>query len=270
MAVYAVGDIQGCVLPFEELLEKIGFDPEIDKVWVTGDIVNRGPDSLSALRLVKKFSQSISIVLGNHDLHLLAIAQKIRRSRRGDTIKPILKAADGEELLDWLRHQPLVHIDTDLNTLMVHAGVYPGWSRKELINYAAEVEKILRSEDFPELLKNMYGRKPVQWSEQLEGWDRYRFIVNCLTRMRYCGKNGKLNFSQKGPLGSQRQKLIPWFEHEQMKCKKWRIVFGHWSALGFFQKDNVISLDSGCVWGGKLTAVRLDAPSPVPHWQLDC
>ena len=270
MAVYAIGDIQGCVLEFEELLEKIEFDPGSDQIWITGDIINRGPNSLEALRLAKKFTNCIFTVLGNHDLHLLAVANKIRRSRAGDTIKPILEAPDRDELLHWLRHQPLVHVDKNLKTLMIHAGVYPGWSKKQLVSYAAEVESILQSDDYSHLLKNMYGNKPVLWTKSLKGWDRYRFIINTLTRMRFCNKNGELNFTQKGKPDSRNTRLVPWYEHEKIKCSKWRIVFGHWSALGYFQKNNIISLDSGCVWGGKMTAVRLDSTFQAPYWQLDC
>jgi len=270
MAVYAIGDIQGCALSFEELLEKIDFDPDTDRVWVCGDIVNRGPDSLQALRLVKQLGSSAITVLGNHDLHLLSVSEKIRRSRAGDTVKPILKAPDRDELLHWLRHQPLVHADKEIKTMMVHAGVYPGWSRKQVQKYAGEVQVVLQGKDYRELLKNMYGRKPVKWSESLTGWERYRFIINSLTRMRYCDKKANLNFTQKGRPGSQPKRLYPWYEHPEMKCQSWRIVFGHWSSLGYFQNRQLISLDSGCVWGGKLTAVRFDLAAHAPCWQLNC
>lgn len=270
MATYAVGDIQGCALAFEELLEKCQFDPSTDTVWVCGDIVNRGPHSLDALRLIKSLGRSAITVLGNHDLHLLAVDAKLRRSRPDDTLNPILKAPDRDELIHWLRHQPLIHCDPSIRTLMVHAGVYPGWTKKQLVSRANEVQKILRSDDYVSLLKNMYRHKPDKWDKNLAGWERYRFIVNALTRMRFCDKKAKLNFSQKGPPGSQPKSLKPWFEHPDLKCQSWRIVFGHWSALGYLQQKNIISLDSGCVWGGKLTLVQLDADYPTPIWQLNC
>jgi bis(5'-nucleosyl)-tetraphosphatase (symmetrical) len=270
VAVYAIGDIQGCVLPFEELLEKLEFDPETDQLWVTGDLVNRGPDSLQTLRLVRRLGDCVTAVLGNHDLHFLAIVERIRRVRQGDTLKKLLKAPDIEELAQWMRHLPLAHCDKSLKTIMVHAGVYPGWKRKQLMGYAQEVESILRGEDYKKFLRKMYGRRPAKWNPDLGDWDRYRFIINTLTRMRYCDRKGNLNFTQNGPPGSQPRRYIPWFEHSRMKCRKWRIVFGHWSALGYLQRGNIISLDSGCVWGGKLTAIRLDGKYQAPCWQLEC
>jgi bis(5'-nucleosyl)-tetraphosphatase (symmetrical) len=270
MAEYAIGDIQGCALPLEELLEKLHFEPGRDRIWLTGDLVNRGPDSLQTLRFVRKLGSSAITVLGNHDLHFLAIAEKIRRNRSGDTLKQIRKAPDLEELVNWLRQQPLVHCDRKLRVIMVHAGIYPGWGRKQLIRYAREVEEKLQGKQYCDFLRRMYGKNPVQWNKNLKGWDRSRFITNSLTRMRYCNRKGMLNFSQKGPPGSQPGNLIPWYSHPGMRCKKWRIVFGHWSSLGYFQNKNIISLDSGCVWGGKLTAVRLDADYVAPYWQLKC
>jgi len=270
MAVYAIGDVQGCLLPLEELLEKLEFDPDRDRIWLTGDIVNRGPDSLQTLRLVKKLGQSAVMVLGNHDLHFLAVAEKVRRHRPNDTLKQFKKAPDLNELTSWLRQQPLVHCDKKLKTIMVHAGIYPGWSRKKLVRYAREVEQTIRGKNYRTFLDRMYGRSPLRWKENLDKWDRTRFITNCLTRMRYCDARGKLNFTQKGPPGSQPEKLMPWYEHPDMKCKKWRVVFGHWSSLGYSQTGNIISLDSGCIWGGKLTAVRLDSNFIAPSWQLNC
>ncbi len=257
-------------MPFEELLENIGFDPARDQLWLTGDLVNRGPKSLETLRLVKKLGQSVITVLGNHDLHFLAVAKKIRRSRAGDTFKQIRKAPDLDELTYWLRNQPLVHWDKKLKVIMTHAGVYPGWSRKQLIKNAQEVEKILRGDDFRELLRNMYGNTPRRWEDSLTGWKRSRFILNALTRMRYCDSRARLDFDIKGPPGKAHEKYMPWYKHPMMKCKKWRIVFGHWSSLGYMQRKNIISLDSGCVWGEKLTAVQLDAKYVAPCWQLNC
>jgi len=270
MAIYAIGDVQGCVLQLEELLEKIRFDQKADQLWLCGDIINRGPGSLETLRLVKDLGKSAICVLGNHDLHYLAVAEKIRRHRAGDTLKQVLKAPDREELTCWLRKRPLVHVNKEIKTIMVHAGVYPGWSKTQLVSYASEVEKIIRGKTYKKFLRKMYGKRPLKWNRELTGWDRCRFIINVLTRMRYCDKNKNLNFSQKGPPGTQYKKWMPWYLHPDHDLKNWRVVFGHWSSLGYRQNKNVISLDSGCVWGGRLTVVQLDAKYHAPHWQLDC
>ena len=274
MAVYAVGDVQGCVVALEEMLETLRFEPGRDRLWLTGDLVNRGSRSLETLRLIKQLGTSAVTVLGNHDLHLLAVAAGVRRHRRDDTLRPILRAPDCDELLHWLRHQPLVHWDkggeSGAKTLMVHAGVYPGWRRKTVAGHAAEIEALLRGENCRRFLKQMYGRSPSRWSPDLDKWQRARFITNALTRIRYCNHRGSLNFTHKGPLGSQPRRWMPWFEHPDRKCRKWRIVFGHWSALGFVQRDNIFGLDSGCVWGGALTAVRLDGEQAGKYWQLPC
>jgi bis(5'-nucleosyl)-tetraphosphatase (symmetrical) len=270
MAVYAIGDVQGCVLPLEELLEKLNFDSARDKLWLTGDLVNRGPDSLNTIRLVRKLDQSVISVLGNHDLHFLAVAEGIRCTRAGDTFEQLQNASDLEEIVYWMRHLPMVHCDKALKTIMTHAGVYPGWNRKQLISNAQLVEKELRGDNYRKFLKQMYGKDPVRWKKTLDGWDRLRFITNAITRMRYCDFRRNLDFVEKGRPGSQPDDLIPWYQHPEMRCKKWRLVFGHWSALGYFQQQNIVSLDSGCVWGGKLTAVRLDAEYIAPYWELDC
>ena len=282
MAIYAIGDIQGCALPFEALLEKLNFDPNKDKLWLTGDLVNRGPDSLRTLRLIKKLDNSIVTVLGNHDLHLLAVSEKIKRNCSEDTLEQFQKAPDRTELIAWLRQRPLVHCDEQLKIILVHAGVYPSWSRKQLVQYAKQVENKIQGNEYRNFLTQMYGKHPLRWEDCLTGWDRIRFITNALTRMRYCDSRGNLNFIHKGRPGSQPEKLMPWYNHPAMKCKKWRIVFGHWSSLGYVQNNNIIGLDSGCVWGGKLTAIRLDSDSASPPaaslasstslsvWQVDC
>ena len=270
MAVYAIGDIQGCALPLDRLLDKIRFDTSKDTLWLTGDLVNRGPHSVWTLRLIRSLGSHAVSVLGNHDLHLLAIAERKKRQRAGDTLTPILRAHDRDELLDWLRHRPLAHCDKSLQAIMVHAGVYPGWSRKKLRKYAGEVEAVIRGPDYREFLTNMYGRTPRKWHPDEQGWGRLRLITNILTRMRYCDRKGNLNFVQKGPEGRQPKRYIPWYKHPDLKCRKWRIVFGHWSAQGFFCRKNIISLDSGCVWGGKLTAIRLDGNKAGRYWQVKC
>ena len=270
MAVYAVGDIQGCASAFEKILTKIRFDPSRDQIWLCGDLVNRGPDSLAVLRTVRSLGDSAVTVLGNHDLHFLAVAEKIRRIRTDDTLKPILKAPDFEELVSWLRQRPLVYRDRKLKTIMVHAGVYPGWKRNQLMSYSKEIETILRGKKYTQFLGHMYGNQPDIWDKKLSGRERYRFIVNCLTRMRYCNQQGSLDFTQKGAPGTQGPIWIPWYMHPHRRIRNWRIVFGHWSTLGYLQYQNIISLDSGCVWGGQLTAVQLDADYIAPKWQVKC
>ena len=270
MAVYAVGDIQGCANAFARLLDKIAFDPARDRIWLCGDLINRGPDSLEVLRTVRGLGDSAVTALGNHDLHFLAIAAGIRRHREDDTLQAILKAPDLEDLLFWLRHRPLVHCDRELKTIMVHAGVYPLWKRSRLLDYAKEIETILRGAKYHRFLKRIYGNQPTVWDKNLAGQERYRFIINSLTRMRYCDSRGNLDFSQKGAPGTQEAQWIPWYMHPLRRIKKWRIVFGHWSTLGYLQYQNAISLDSGCVWGGQLTAVQLDADYIAPKWQVKC
>ncbi|MEA3292438.1 MAG: symmetrical bis(5'-nucleosyl)-tetraphosphatase, partial [Pseudomonadota bacterium] len=249
MAIYAVGDIQGCQTELEALLGKLDFQAGRDQIWFTGDLVNRGPHSLQTLRFARQLGDNAVTVLGNHDLHLLAVAEGLRRLKGADSMRPILSAPDRDELLHWLRHRPLAHADKSLRTLLVHAGVYVGWGRKKALRRAAEVEQMLRSDDYLELLRHMYGRKPTRWRKELKGWDRPRFIINAFTRMRYCDARGNLEYSCKGPPGSQAPGLAPWFRHPRRHCKKWRIVFGHWSSLGLIVMPKLISLDTGCVWG---------------------
>lgn len=262
MAVYAVGDIQGCYAELMALLEKVQFDESSDQLWLTGDLVNRGPESLRVLRFVRELNerrpQTAITVLGNHDLHLLAVAAGEGRQHRSDTLDEILAAPDRDELLDWLRHQPLLHHDERLNITLVHAGLPPQWSLAEAQKYAAEVEAALRSDNHQTFFSHMYGNHPDCWGESLAGWERLRFITNCFTRLRYCDENGKLDMQAKGAPGSQPAGYLPWFETDQRKTKHERIVFGHWSTLGLYQRDNVVSLDTGCLWGGELTAMRLE------------
>lgn len=260
MAIFAVGDVQGCCSELRQLVDKLPFDPSKDELWFVGDLVNRGPDSLGVLRFVRELGPAARTLLGNHDLHLLALALGNAVPVADDDLAPILAAADGAELVDWLRRQPLAHHDPNLNTLMVHAGVIPGWSGAETVARAREVEAVLQSDDCGAFLTAMYGSRPDRWSEALAGQDRLRFITNCLTRIRFVRVDESLDFDQKGPPGSQPPGLIPWFEIPGRASADLRIVFGHWSTLGFLQRPNLIGLDTGVVWGGKLTAVRLDAP----------
>jgi len=259
MAVYAIGDLQGCYDPFRKLLDKISFNPAEDTLWLTGDLVNRGPKSLKTLRFVRSLGSSTITVLGNHDLHFLALAAgTIRSGRRFDSLRKLLKASDCDELVDWLRRQPLAHYDRQLDTLLVHAGTHPQWSVKKTLARAAEVEAELQGDQYTSILEKMYGNTPAKWSGDLTGYKRLRFIINCLTRMRMLTSNMRLNFSHSGPPWPTRRNLVPWFEVADPAWSGTRIVFGHWSALGLIALPKLVSLDTGCVWGRQLTCVRLD------------
>jgi bis(5'-nucleosyl)-tetraphosphatase (symmetrical) len=262
MATYAIGDIQGCYDDLQHLLENIKFDPEQDYLWFAGDLVNRGPKSLEVLRFIKALGDRAITVLGNHDLHLLAVWQHTHRHfKSNDTLQSILNAEDGTELLEWLRHQPLMHYDKALNYSMVHAGLPPQWSIKKALKRAQEVESVLRGEQFRDFLENMYGNTPKRWKKSLEGWDRLRFIVNCFTRLRYCSPKGKLQLIDKGHPGSQEEGYVPWFMVPDRKSRDDKIVFGHWSTLGLYLGHGVRSIDTGCLWGGALTALKIDNDS---------
>lgn len=263
MAVYAIGDLQGCYDPFRKLLDKLRFDPESDTLWLTGDLVNRGPKSLKTLRFVRSLGDSTITVLGNHDLHLLALGSgQTRNGDRFEALRKTLRASDADELLDWLRHRPLAHYDESLKTLLVHAGTHPSWSVKKTLARAAEVEEALQGDNFSTLMEKMYGNAPTQWSGSLSGYKRLRFIINCLTRVRMLTAKGRLNHSHRGAPWGARKNLVPWFEFGEPAWSGHRIVFGHWSALGLIVLPGLISLDTGCVWGRQLTAVRLDKRIP--------
>jgi len=269
LAIYTIGDLQGCYDPFRRLLDKIRFDPDADRLWLTGDLVNRGPHSLKTLRFVKSLGDSAVTVLGNHDLHLLALGHDVRSSvSHFDSMWKVLGAADGEELIWWLRDRPLAHYDAAMNTLMVHAGVPPQWSVKKALRRAAEVEKKLRGGKHLWVLKHMYGNRPRRWSGSLSGAARTRFIINAFTRMRMIYPDGRLNFTHSGPPGRARKGMIPWYDARDPRWAGTRIVFGHWSALGLVVDARKVGVDTGCVWGRKLTAVRLDDSSEVT--QVKC
>lgn len=258
MAVYAIGDLQGCYDPFRRLLDKLKFNPDKDRLWLTGDLVNRGPKSLKTLRFVRSLGRSVKVVLGNHDLHLLAVAHGIGNSTdRFGSLAKILNADDRDELIDWLRRRPLVHFSKKLNTLLVHAGLPPQWSIRKTIERADEVESKLRSRSYEKFLARIYGDSPNRWSGDLRGNKRLRYIVNCLTRIRMIDKKGRLDFEHKGPPGSAKKGLRPWFEVEDPAWEGTRIVFGHWSALGLIINPDLICVDTGCLWGRQLTAVQL-------------
>lgn len=268
MAIYAIGDIQGCYEDLTNLLDKIKFNPSSDKLWFVGDLVNRGPDSLHALRFIKSLGESAQVVLGNHDLHLLAIYHGIKKNK-DNSIQDILDAPDCLELLNWLRQQPLLFHDIQTKFTMVHAGINPSWSLIEAQQYAKELENILSSDNYLDFLNHMYGDMPNEWSEKLTGWERLRFICNSFTRMRYCEVNGQLDFDFNGEPGSQDNNLTPWFDVNNRICKNEKIVFGHWSTLGYFQKQkslsipkNIFPTDTGCVWGGELSALKIEGNTP--------
>lgn len=263
MAVYAIGDLQGCYDPFRHLLDEIRFDPGEDTLWLTGDLVNRGPKSLKTLRFVKDLGDSVITVLGNHDLHLLALAAgMVRYGKRFNTLQNILKAPDSDELCDWLRHRPLAHYDKKLDTLLVHAGTYPSWTVKKTMARAAEVEAALQDAGYETLLGKMYGDQPNLWSGKLTGYKRLRFIINCLTRMRVLTRRGHLALSFSGAPWTARKNQTPWYLYPDAAWGDTRIIFGHWSALGLIVLPDLISVDTGCVWGRQLTAVRIDKRLP--------
>ena len=260
MATYAIGDIQGCYRELQQLLERIDFQPGRDRLWFAGDLVNRGPASLEVLRFIKNLGEDAVTVLGNHDLHLLAVWQnKHRHLKSNDTLRPILAADDRDELLHWLRGRPLMHDDAELGYSLVHAGLPPQWDRETALRCAGEVEEILQGAEFLGFLDHMYGNEPARWSSQLSGWARLRFSVNCFTRLRFCTADGTLDFREKGEPGSQATPLIPWFEVPGRRSAHMRIVFGHWSALGLYRGEGVYGIDTGCLWGDRLTALRLDS-----------
>jgi bis(5'-nucleosyl)-tetraphosphatase (symmetrical) len=256
VTIWAIGDIQGCFEPLRRLLERLEFDPARDRLWFTGDLVNRGPNSLETLRFVKNLGEAALTVLGNHDLHLLAVAAQQRKAHRHDTLHGVLDAPDTEELLDWLRRQPLLH--REAGWVLIHAGLPPQWDIETAQRLAREVESALQGPDCRAFFAEMYGDAPELWSEDLKGWARLRFITNCLTRMRYCDKKGRINLKEKGAPGTQPDRFLPWFAAPGRRSREARIVFGHWSTLGFYAGENCFGLDSGCLWGGELTALRLD------------
>lgn len=268
MAIYALGDVQGCYEPLQRLLEVVRFDPAQDTLWFAGDLINRGPHSLEVLRLVYSLGESAVVVLGNHDLTLLAVAEGFKEPRQKDTFLSVLDAADRDRLLTWLRRRPILHHDAQLGFTMVHAGLAPQWNLDQVLSCAAEVESALHGSDYRNFLAHMYGSEPRVWRDDLQGMERLRFIVNCLTRIRFCTAEGALSFDQKGPPGSQPDGLWPWFKVPGRRNADLNVIFGHWSSQGFYREPGIYALDSGCVWGNKLTALRLDGPEEV--YSVDC
>jgi bis(5'-nucleosyl)-tetraphosphatase (symmetrical) len=252
---YAIGDLQGCERELRALLARIGFSADRDRLWLVGDLVNRGPASLATLRLVRSLGDNAVVVLGNHDLHLLAVAYGAQRRRKSDTLDEVLAASDCDALLEWLITRPLAHAEG--RDLMVHAGVVPQWSVALTLELAQEVGAALRA-DPQAVFEHMYGDEPDRWSERLAGAERQRFVINVLTRLRLCTADGRIDTTMKGEPPPWPSPLRPWFEHQRASDDA-RIIFGHWSALGLVLRDGVVGLDTGCVWGGALTALDLDA-----------
>ena len=274
MATYAIGDIQGCYHSFQHLLERIDFNFSRDRLWLVGDIINRGSGSLETLRWIYRHQSAVTMVLGNHDLHALAVAEGFVFQHKHDTLQSILAAPDRAELLHWLRHQPMLHAADGY--LMVHAGLLPQWDVGQALALGAEVESALRDESYRDFLAHMYGNQPAGWDESLRGMDRLRLITNAMTRLRACTVDGQMDFRFKGELDDMPAGLMPWFEVPDRRSRNADIIFGHWSAMGLQRCLHLFALDSGCLWGGQLTALRLqdrqifqvdcdprDAPRPV-------
>lgn len=266
MAVYAIGDLQGCHEQLLQLLDQVRFDPESDQIWLVGDLVNRGPGSLECLRTVRSLGEAAITILGNHDLSLLAQAQESdAEAQANPTLKPILAASDRDELLTWLRHQPLYYRDQALGWSMVHAGLAPDWTAATAASLAREVEAVLATPAYTEFLARLYGNKPDHWHDDLNGWDRLRAIVNHMTRIRLCQPDGRMDLDYKGTLENAPDGLLPWFQLPNRQHADERIVFGHWAALDpiAWPRHNTWCIDTGCVWGGPLSALRLDTPEPA-------
>jgi len=255
MALYAIGDLQGCLDPLERLLDALAFDPARDRLWFVGDLVNRGPDSLGCLRFVKSLGRSAVTVLGNHDLHLLCVAEGVEKSRPRDTLDPVLAAPDRDELVDWLRRRPLMHVEGAY--ALVHAGLLPEWSVPRARALAGEVEAVLQGSGWRRFLSRLYGNEPARWDDALAGDDRLRAIVNAMTRLRVCTRDGAMDLAFKGEPGEKAPHRTAWFDMPDRANATHTIVCGHWSALGLKVGPRLLSLDSGCVWGRSLTAVRL-------------
>ena len=257
-----IGDLQGCFDDFQKLLAKLSFNPKKDTLWLAGDIVNRGTQSLACLRYAKENQDFCKIVLGNHDLHLIAAYHQIKASNPKDTLNDILSAPDAKALIDWLRCQPLMRYHTHLNIAMVHAGIYPSWSINDALNYAQQAQQVLAGDHYLDFINNMYGNQPDTWPNSnqapLQGVDRIRFIINTFTRMRYIENGRQLNMHYNGAVGTQPATLKPWFSSDQQQLQNTKVVFGHWSTLRIKQSAQFYPIDTGCVWGEKLTALVID------------
>ncbi|MDD0973406.1 symmetrical bis(5'-nucleosyl)-tetraphosphatase [Pseudomonas fontis] len=261
MATYAVGDLQGCLQPLKCLLERVNFNPAVDRLWLVGDLVNRGPESLETLRFLYAMRESLVCVLGNHDLHLLATWHNVERLKKNDTLREILDAPDAGELLDWLRRLKLLHYDEQRGIALVHAGIPPQWTLGKALELAGEVEQVLRDDNrFKPYLDGMYGNEPSKWHKDLQGVSRLRVITNYFTRMRFCTADGKLDLKGKEGADTAPPGYKPWFAHKDRRSRHVKIIFGHWAALeGKCKVPGVIALDTGCVWGGAMTLYNVDS-----------
>lgn len=266
--VYLIGDVQGCCGALQRLLDTVAFSPSRDHVIMLGDLVNRGPDSLGTLRLLRGLGDAAACLLGNHDLHMLAVAHGIRKAHRSDTLDGLLNAPDRDEWTTWLRHRRMaLH---EHGWLMVHAGVPPQWTLATTLQLATEVEQQLRGPDLHAFLTVMYGNHPDRWNDALQGNDRLRFAINALTRTRFVAADGTLDFAAKEGAGSAPSGLLPWFEHPERQTQGVPMAFGHWSTLGLIHRHDLLALDTGCVWGGKLSAARLAPDGSTEIIQIDC
>jgi len=253
---YLIGDVQGCCGALQRLLSEIGFSPSRDRLVVLGDLVNRGPESLGTLKLLRDLGDAATCLLGNHDLNLLAVAHGLRKLRRDDTLDDILQSKKREQWIDWLRQRRMAH--QHAGWLLVHAGVVPQWDAATTLSLAAEIEALLRGPELPSLLREMYGNEPSQWRDTLQGPERWRFVINVLTRIRFCTPDGRLELRSKEGAGAAPPGTLPWFEVAERRTRGTPIAFGHWSTLGLINRPDLLALDTGCVWGGVLSAVRVD------------
>jgi bis(5'-nucleosyl)-tetraphosphatase (symmetrical) len=273
MATYAIGDLQGCYEPLMRLLDKLQFDPATDTLWLAGDLVNRGKHSLETLRFVRSLGNAAVAVLGNHDISLLAAFHGLRKPHK--SLKPLMEAPDYPELIHWLAQCPILHTDLTLGYALCHAGIPPQWDLAMAQRCAREIEQMLTSPLVATWLPLVYGDQPDYWDPKLPTIDRHRYILNAFTRMRYCRPNGSLEFDAKGSpqdqeqINSKKMKLTPWFEHPSRNALGVTVLFGHWSTLGYYSDNKVIALDTGCVWGGQLSAIRIDTNNPKPH-NVEC
>ena len=252
-----VGDIHGCYKAFRKILKKSKFKASRDQLWLTGDLVNRGPKSADVVRHVMDLGDRANVVLGNHDLHLLAIAAGVSKPKRNDNSHQLLDACDSQQMIDWLTNRPMALFNKKHDFLLVHACAHKNWSTADTLKYAREIETVLKSDKRVEFLKHMFGATPANWDKTLKGWDRLRIITNVLTRARFCYSDGSLDLTQKGPPGSQPEQLYPWFDVPGRKNANQLVIFGHWSALGLSHNNNTLCIDSGYLWGGQLTALKL-------------
>lgn len=268
MATYAIGDLQGCYSELEQLLETIDFDPAFDQVWFVGDLVNRGPQSLATIQFIRSLGDAAKCVLGNHDIHLIACYCGIQQCKAKSSLNQILQNNDAQDIIDWLRQQPLLYIDQKLPWVMVHAGFLPQWNLTTAKDCAQQVEIQLRSDNYSEFLQLAYGNHPNHWHPELNDNDRWRVILNAFTRLRLCNQQGEMDFEFKGPLQEKPEHLHAWFNVKR-ESEDTKIIFGHWSALGLINQDNLLALDTGCLWGNQLTAARIDI-DPVKIYQIEC